>query len=195
MKFCNMFTWPFTSASEVVPSHCMLTSPGAFLVAHSAPRRTCSQKEKPMALGTTASRTGAFAPLPPPPPWLPPPPPDSLTCAPQAAAARRARAATRSTARICLLRIRSSFFLYVPTPTRRRAYGAVLIPEHSQPDHDTDNHLLVEGIHVQKDRAVEDQGYEESSDQGPNHSPLPPEEARPPMTAAAIASSSSPIPK
>ena len=40
----------------------------ALWAAHWAPRRTCSQKSKPMALGTTASRTGAFSPCPPPPP-------------------------------------------------------------------------------------------------------------------------------
>src|SRR5215207_8180936 len=156
MKFCNMFTWPLTSASEVVPSHCMLTSPGAFLVAHWAPRRTCSQKEKPMALGTTASRTGAFSPLPSPPPW-PPPPPDSRTCAPQAAI-RATEAASSSTARTCLLLILSSFF-----PLRRctqrlhpcnvslhktslslRCGGepaaAVLVPEDREPDHHADDH-------------------------------------------------------
>src|ERR687886_309185 len=173
-----MSTWPLTSASEVVPSHCMLTSPGALLVAHWAPRRTCSQKEKPMALGTTASRTGAFAPLPSPPPW-PPPPPDSLTCAPQATAAIKARAAARSTAMICL-RIKSSF-TNVALLLRRGGEPAapVLIPEDRHPDDDADDHLLVEGVYVEEDRPVADQGYEEGPDQGPNDGPLPPEEARP----------------
>src|SRR5829696_3076398 len=133
-----------------------------------------------MALGTTASWTGAFSPLPPPPPWLSPPPPDSLTCAPQAAT--RVMEAARSTARTCLLRIRSSFsFLY--RRCMQRLYhseaAAVLVPEDREPDHDANNDLLVEGVHVQKDRPVADQGYEEGPDQGAHHRSLPPEEARP----------------
>src|SRR5215207_4522809 len=185
MKFCNRFTCPLTSVSVVTPSHWMSAWPDVFWAAHSAPRRTCSQKSKPMALGTTASWTGAFSPLPPPPPWLSPPPPDSLTCAPQAAT--RVTEAARSTARTCLLRICSSFCFPVQTlhatSVSLRCGGepaaAVLIPEDREPDHDADNDLLVEGVDVQKDRAVADQGYEEGPDQGAHHRPLPPEEARP----------------
>jgi hypothetical protein len=36
----------------------------------------------------------------------------------------------------------------------------VLIPDDRQPDHDADNHLLLEGVYVQEDRAVADQGYD-----------------------------------
>src|SRR5829696_8235994 len=57
--------------------------------------------------------------------------------------------------------------------------AAVLVPEDREPDHDANNDLLVEGVHVQKDRPVADQGYEEGSDQGAHHRSLPPEEARP----------------
>src|SRR5918995_1948755 len=171
MKFCNKFTWPLTSVSAVTPSHWISTSPSALWAAHSAPRRTCSQKSKPMALGTTASWTGAFSPWPPPPPWLPPPPPDSRTCAPQAAT--KATEAARNTARTCLLLINSSSSLYrrcMQRPYLLRCGGessaAVLVPEDREPDHDADNHLLVEGVYVKKDRPVTDQGYEEGPDQG-----------------------------
>src|SRR5918998_3107138 len=178
MKFCSRFTWPLTSVSAVTPSHWTSTSPSAFWAAHWAPRRTCSQKSNPIAFGTTASWTGAFAPFPSPPPW-PPPPPDSRTCAPQATAATRAREAARSTAKICL-RIDSSFTFLAFLLRRRGGPAArVLIPDHRQPDDDADDHLLVEGVYVEQDGAVADQGNEEGPDQGAHHGSLPPEEARP----------------
>src|SRR5688500_196855 len=55
--------------------------------------------------------------------------------------------------------------------------AAVLVPEDREPDHHADNHLLVEGVYVEEDGSVTDQGYEEGPDQGSNYRPLTPEEA------------------
>src|SRR5918999_3859856 len=98
MKFWSRFTCPVTSVSAVTPSHCTVTS-SCLDAAHSAPVLTCSQKSKPTAFGTTASRSGPLLASPPP----PPPPLGSLTSPQPATASATIAAAVMSLRMVVLL--------------------------------------------------------------------------------------------
>src|SRR5215212_5551275 len=181
MKFCSRFTCPLTSVSEVTPSHWTWTS-SCFEAAHSAPILTCSQKAKPTAFGTTASRIGPFWPAPPPPPlgcrtfaWQPAVPKSAAPASP-------VPPSFKNSLRLTLLfvtDIRSPLFFCTALLRNRKPAAPVLIPEDGDPDHHPNDHLLVIDVHIQQYRPVADQGYQERSDQGPHDCPLSPEQTRP----------------
>src|SRR5699024_1811262 len=64
-----------------------------------------------------------------------------------------------------------------------------------QPDAQADDDVLAVDVDDHQDGVVADQLDQESADDGAGHPALSAEQARPPITAAAMASSSRPIPK
>src|SRR5919112_6806666 len=150
------------SVSWLTPSHWTSTS-SYREAAHSAPRRTFSQKSKPRALGTTAISIGpCFSPA------------SGLTsgCRAWQAVAKVSVLATK-------IRAISLRVMLPLSRGRSDAPATELVPVHGQPDDDAYDYLLVEEVDVEENASVADQGYQERPDEGAHNRPLPAEEARP----------------
>src|SRR5918997_4932664 len=150
------------SVSWLTPSHWTSTS-SYWAAAHSAPRRTFSQKSKPRALGTTAISIGpCFSPA------------SGLT-----SGCRAWQAVARTSTHAAKTRANGLRVMLPLSRGRRDAPAPELVPVHGQPDDDAYDYLLVEEVDVEEDASVADQGYQKRPDEGAHDRPLPAEEARP----------------